>query len=95
MANPLNGLHACPTRIDGAPVLFAHKVTQSQCQDRQRGHYHKCFTCVHNNALRAPNGRANGGRVNGRVTGHVNGTAHVPVPPRETKPALPKLTVRG
>jgi hypothetical protein len=115
MANPLNGLHACPTRIDGAPVLFAHKVTQSQCQDRQRGHYHKCFTCVHNNALRAPNGSANGGRVNGRVNGHVNGTlnghangtasgaangrvngtAHVPVPPRETKPALPKLTVRG
>jgi hypothetical protein len=20
------------------------------CQDRQRGLYHKCFTCVHNNA---------------------------------------------
>lgn len=51
MANPdSNGLQLCPTRIDGAPVLFAHKVTEGQCQDRQRGLYHKCFTCVYNNA---------------------------------------------
>ena len=51
------GLQICPTRIDGAPVLFAHKVTQGQCQDRQRGHYHKCFTCAFNNAFVAKNGR--------------------------------------
>ena len=44
MANLENGLQLCPTRIDGAPVLFAHKVNQGQCQDRQRGQYHKCFT---------------------------------------------------
>jgi hypothetical protein len=43
-------LRVCPTRIDRAPVLFAHKVAATQCQDRQRGHYHKCFTCSWNNA---------------------------------------------
>ena len=51
------GLRVCPTRIDHAPVLFAHKVGPTQCQDRQRGHYHKCFTCAHNNAYVAKNGR--------------------------------------
>jgi hypothetical protein len=43
-------LRVCPTRIDRAPVLFAHRVVANQCQDRQRGHYHKCFTCAWNNA---------------------------------------------
>ena len=43
-------LRFCPTRIDAAPVLFAHKVSEGQCQDRQRGQYHKCFTCAFNNA---------------------------------------------
>lgn len=51
-------LQICPTRIDGAAVLFAHRVSGAQCQDRQRGHYHKCFTCAHNNAYVAKNGRA-------------------------------------
>jgi hypothetical protein len=47
-------LRVCPTRIDHAPVLFAHKVVAGVCQDRQRGHYHKCFTCAWNLAwLRA------------------------------------------
>lgn len=50
-------LQMCPTRIDGAPVLFAHKVTQAQCQDRQRGSYHKCFTCAFNNAYVAKHGK--------------------------------------
>lgn len=50
-------LHICPTRVDGAPALFAHKVTAGQCQDRQRGAYHKCFTCVFNNAYVAVHGR--------------------------------------
>lgn len=49
-------LHVCPTRVDGAPVLFAHKVTAGQCQDRQRGLYHKCFTCIFNNAFVSKNG---------------------------------------
>ncbi len=51
------GLQLCPTRIDGAPALFAHKVTQAQCQERQRGQYHKCFTCAFNNAYVAKNGK--------------------------------------
>ena len=50
MADTDPELQMCPTRIDHAPVLFAHKVTGGQCQDRQRGHYHKCYTCAYNNA---------------------------------------------
>lgn len=57
MAEPSPSLQLCPTRIDGAPVLFAHKVNQGQCQDRQRGQYHKCFTCVYNNAYVQKNGQ--------------------------------------
>ena len=57
MASSEFGLQMCPTRLDGHAVLFAHKVTQGQCQDRQRGHYHKCFTCAFNNAFVAKNGR--------------------------------------
>lgn len=51
------GLQLCPTRVDGVEALFAHAVTAPMCQQRQREHYHKCFTCVHNNArssLRGP-----------------------------------------
>ena len=40
----------CPTRIDGRAALFAHKVSEAQCQSRQRGQYHKCFTCAYANA---------------------------------------------
>lgn len=43
-------LQTCPTRIDGAPVLFAHKVDRARCQERQRKRYHKCFTCAWNNS---------------------------------------------
>jgi len=57
-AAPNTALQVCPTRIDGAAVLFAHRVSATQCQDRQRGHYHKCFTCAHNNAYVAKHGRA-------------------------------------
>ena len=53
MPDTSQNLQLCPTRVDGAPVLFAHKVTQGQCQDRQRGQYHKCFTCIYNNARAA------------------------------------------
>jgi len=52
-----SNLQMCPTRVDGSPVLFAHKVTQGQCQDRQRGSYHKCFTCQFNNAYVAKHGK--------------------------------------
>jgi len=56
MTTPANNLRLCPTRADGTSVLFAHKVSTSQCQERQRGRYHKCFTCAYNNAYVAVNG---------------------------------------
>jgi len=43
-------MRLCPTRTDGRAALFAHKVSQAQCQSRQRGQYHKCFTCAYANA---------------------------------------------
>ncbi len=53
----LNGhTRVCPTRIDEAAALFAHRVTVEQCQDRQRGRYHKCFTCIYNNPYVAIHG---------------------------------------
>lgn len=45
-----DSMKTCPTRIDETQVLFAHTIDQTTCQGRQRKHYHKCFTCVHNNA---------------------------------------------
>lgn len=59
MPDTHTGLQLCPTRIDRAAALFAHKVTQSQCQDRQRGQYHKCFTCAYNNAYVQLHGKPN------------------------------------
>lgn len=50
MASPTQHLRTCPTRIDGTPMLFAHKVDTQKCQERQRKGYHKCFTCAFNNA---------------------------------------------
>ena len=49
-------LHVCPTRIDRAAVLFAHRVSKAMCQSRQRGHYHKCFSCAWNNVWLAAHG---------------------------------------
>ena len=57
MVPPNDPLRVCPTRTDGRTALVAHKVTLGQCQERQRGQYHKCFACVFNNraaALRGP-----------------------------------------
>ena len=56
MSIPTGHSRVCPTRIDGAVALFAHRVTQEQCQDRQRGRYHKCFTCAYNNTYVALHG---------------------------------------
>jgi hypothetical protein len=50
MSDIPEGLQLGPTRVDAAPVLFAHTVSPQMCQQRQRDHYHKCFTCVHNNS---------------------------------------------
>ena len=43
-------MRLCPTRADGRAALFAHKVSLGRCQNRQRGQYHKCFTCAYANA---------------------------------------------
>lgn len=45
--SPNESLRQCPTRRDGAEVLIAQTVTPAMCQDRQRGLYHKCWTCIH------------------------------------------------
>ena len=50
MENEKDHVRVCPTRIDGETALFAHKVTLDQCSDRQRGRYHKCYTCAHNHS---------------------------------------------
>jgi hypothetical protein len=49
-ARPAAKTRACPTRAEGPAPLFQHTLTVSQCQSKQRGLYHKCFTCVHANA---------------------------------------------
>ena len=58
MPNPPQGMHLCPTRVNDEPVLIAHMITLATCQKRQREHFHKCPTCVHNNArnIAAPSG---------------------------------------
>lgn len=37
-------------------MLFAHKVSLGQCQDRQRGLYHKCHACAWNNNIVSKHG---------------------------------------
>ncbi len=56
MTNTDTQLKVCPTRIDGAEALFAHKVDSTRCQERQRQRYHKCFTCAYNNSYVATHG---------------------------------------
>jgi hypothetical protein len=50
MPNPPQGMRQCPTRVDDAPVLIAHTITIAECQKRQREHFHRCPTCIHQNA---------------------------------------------
>lgn len=37
----------CPTRADGAPALFTHRIQTATCAGRQSSNYHKCFSCEH------------------------------------------------
>ena len=53
MKNPPRGMRTCPTPANGRPVLFAHTIVATECQERQRCLYHKCFTCEYQNG-RAP-----------------------------------------
>lgn len=62
MTSTEQGLRVCPTRVDGQPVLFAHRVDQARCQERQRQRYHKCFTCALNNSYVATHGEPDSGR---------------------------------
>ena len=47
MTNATDARRTCPTRADGSEVLIAHRIPVATCQDRQRGMYHKCFTCAY------------------------------------------------
>ena len=40
---------SCPTRPDDVEALIAQTITGSMCQSRQRGLYHKCWSCAHRN----------------------------------------------
>lgn len=51
-AAPAVETRMCPTRAQGPAPLFQHTLTVAQCQSKQRGLYHKCFTCVHGNGRR-------------------------------------------
>lgn len=46
----------CPTRQDGRLALFTHRVSEPECQSRQRGMFHRCFTCAYNNSWVAKHG---------------------------------------
>ena len=46
---PAESTLQCPTRVDGLTPLIQHRLTQGQCQSKQRGLYHQCFTCSHAN----------------------------------------------
>jgi len=58
-------MHLCPTRTNDEPVLIAHMITLTTCQQRQREHFHKCPTCIHNNArnIAAPNGLVGAAKI--------------------------------
>ena len=49
MPNTPLGMRVCPTRVDGEEALFAHVISVSTCQERQRGQFHKCPSCSHRN----------------------------------------------
>lgn len=49
MPTPSEHSRSCPTRADGTEVLIAHRITEQTCQARQRGMYHKCFSCAFQN----------------------------------------------
>lgn len=54
MPNTPKGMRICPTRSDGEEALFAHVISTSSCQERQRGHFHKCHTCSFRNGAEQP-----------------------------------------
>ncbi len=58
----------CPTRADGLLALIAATIHTSECQKRQREHFHKCPTCVHHNAraITPPTSSNLPGRLPGR-----------------------------
>lgn len=74
------GLRHCPTRPDGEVGLISQRITLPLCQERQRGLYHKCWTCAHLNPRATPeraplNGAAGHGLNGKRATNGSNGHA--------------------
>ena len=69
MPPPSDQSRNCPPRADGAEVLIAHTISLQTCQDRQRGMYHKCYSCSFNNTA-SPQGKPQGaGQPPARATG--------------------------
>ena len=76
MDNRTETTRQCPTRADGVDSLIAHEIAPATCQERQRKHYHKCYTCAHRNAM----------GVNGRSAAEVSAT--LDKIPRANRPAI-------
>ena len=98
MPNTPPGMRECPTRADGAHALFAHVIDGATCQERQRGHFHKCPTCTHCNArlhASSPSGvLANGRALDPARNGQVrNGVLH-PLPPPDLQSPAPQAEPR-
>lgn len=49
MPGPPDALRQCPSRADFVEGLIAQTILPAMCQERQRRHYHKCWTCAHRN----------------------------------------------
>lgn len=78
---PSSHARVCPTRIDAAPALFAHRVSVPRCAERQRVAYHKCYACAWSNAHVAAHGLPDAGR------GRLRPPAVAALPPDEPAPA--------
>jgi len=68
-------LRVCPTRVSPVPTVITHRITVSTCQQRQREHYHKCWTCLLAN--RAALSEISAARSKNGVAAHTNGAARV------------------
>lgn len=54
MESPPDALLSCPTRSDATEALISQTIARGACQSRQRGRYHKCWTCEHRNGASRP-----------------------------------------
>lgn len=86
----------CPTRRDGRAALFTHRVAEPECQSRQRGMFHRCFTCAYNNSWVArhglPEGAETGSEVSSAAPEALEG-APKEAPRGEVPPAMSEVAV--